>query len=89
MDLFAFTVAHVHWALRARLAKPISMTAMTTTARTEQPASTVSTTTPVFVPPTTQVSRCSIVKIKKQLHSNKISVKKKVLCYEKYDYALR
>lgn len=78
MGLYAFTVVHVHWASRARLAKPILMTAMTMTARTAQPALTVSTTTPVFVPPITQVSRCNTVKIQKQLHSNKISVKKKV-----------
>ncbi len=49
-------VAHVHWALRAQLAKPTLTTAKTTTVRTEQPASTESTTTLVFVPPTTQVS---------------------------------
>lgn len=50
-----FLVVHVHWALRARLAKSTLMTAKTTTVRTGQPASMESTTTLAFVPPTTQV----------------------------------
>ena len=49
-------VAHVHWALRAPRAKPTSTTAKTMTVRTEPPVSMESTTTLVFVPPTTQVS---------------------------------
>lgn len=53
--LCVVAVAHVHWALRALLAKPTLTTAMTTTVRTEQPAWMESTTTLVFVPPTTQV----------------------------------
>lgn len=55
------TVAHVHWALRARLAKSTQTTAKTTTARMEPPASMESTTTLVFVPPTTQVGACKAV----------------------------
>lgn len=51
-----FTAVHVHWALRAPLAKPTLTTAKTTTVRMEQPASMESTTTLAFVPPITQVS---------------------------------
>lgn len=54
--VFVTTVARVHWALRARLAKATVTTAKTTTARMEPPALMESTTTLVFVPPTTQVS---------------------------------
>lgn len=56
MSMYVFAVARVHWALRAALAKATLMTAKTTTVRTERPASMESTTTLVFVPPTTQVS---------------------------------
>lgn len=56
MGMYVVAVAHVHWALRAPLAKETLTTVKTTTVRTEQPASMESTTTLVFVPPTTQVS---------------------------------
>lgn len=56
MSVYSCTVAPVHWALRAPLAKSTLTTVKTTTVKTEQPALMESTTTLVFVPPTTQVS---------------------------------
>lgn len=55
LSVAVVTVAHVPRALRAPLAKATLTTVKTTTVRTERPALMGSTTTPVFVHPTTQV----------------------------------
>lgn len=53
--LYSVTAVSVPWASRAQHVKPTLTTAKTTTVRMEPPAWTESTTTPVFVPPTTLV----------------------------------